>query len=168
MSALPLRFNTTFLFLLAGILPTLFATGCTTPSIAPAVTETPVAKTLPSIPNDWIPVARYGRYTLMSLTPRAAQHNLLLQTVQVSIPTDKSATVSEALDQVLRHSGYSLCDNSAEISELHDLPLPAPHRHLGPLLLYDALRTLAGPAWVLELDNTTRQVCFTRTGAPKP
>ncbi|WP_414711334.1 hypothetical protein [Spongiibacter tropicus] len=168
MSALPLRFNTTFLFLLAGILPTLFATGCTTPSIAPAATETPVAKTLPSIPNDWIPVARYGRYTLMSLTPRAAQHNLLLQPVQVVIPANKAATVGEALNEVLRHSGYSLCDSSAEVSVLYDLPLPAPHRHLGPLLLYDALRTLAGAAWVLAVDNTTRQVCFTRRGAPKP
>lgn len=163
-----LRVTTKFLILLTGIFPPLFATGCTTASIAPTATETPVTTTPPAIPSDWIPVARYGRYTLMALTPRAAQHNLLLQTVQVSIPTDKAATVGEALDQVLRQSGYSLCDNSAEVSVLHDLPLPAPHRHLGPLLLYDALRTLAGAAWVLEVDNTTRQVCFTRTGAPKP
>ncbi|TNE78045.1 MAG: hypothetical protein EP339_04735 [Gammaproteobacteria bacterium] len=168
MSALPLRTSAKFLILFTGLFPIIFATGCTTASIPPTATETPAAKTLPSIPNDWIPVARYGRYTLMALTPRAAQHNLLLQTVQVSIPTDKAATVGEALDQVLRHSGYSLCDSSAEVSVLHDLSLPASHRHLGPLLLYDALRTLAGPAWVLEVNNTTRQVCFTRTGAPKP
>tara|TARA_R110000823_G_scaffold18342_6_gene57403 strand:- start:788 stop:1291 length:504 start_codon:yes stop_codon:yes gene_type:complete len=153
--------------LVAGLLSAVLLNGCTTASIAPAI-ETPVTTIPPSIPNDWIPVARYGRYTLMALTPRAAQHNLLLQTVQVSIPTDKAATVGEALDQVLRHSGYSLCDSSAEVSVLHDLSLPASHRHLGPLLLYDALRTLAGPAWVLEVNNTTRQVCFTRTGAPKP
>src|SRR5690606_12059799 len=110
-----LRVTTKFLILLTGIFPPLFATGCTTASIAPVI-ETPATTIPPSIPNDWIPVARYGRYTLMALTPRAAQHNLLLQTVQVSIPTDKAATVGEALDQVLRHSGYSLCDSSAEVS----------------------------------------------------
>lgn len=153
---------------MAGFLLVVLLNGCTTASIAPIATETPVAKTLPSIPNDWIPVARYGRYTLMALTPRAAQHNLLLQPVQVVIPANKAATVGEALNEVLRHSGYSLCDSSAEVSVLYDLPLPAPHRHLGPLLLYDALRTLAGAAWVLAVDNTTRQVCFTRRGAPKP
>lgn len=153
---------------MAGFLLVVLLNGCTTASIAPIATETPVAKTLPSIPNDWIPVARYGRYTLMALTPHAAQHNVLLQTVQLSIPNDKAATVGEALDQVLHHSGYSLCDRSAEVSVLLDLPLPAPHRNLGPILLYDALRTLAGPAWVLDVDNATRQVCFTRTGTPKP
>tara|TARA_R110002074_G_scaffold390248_1_gene574065 strand:- start:14292 stop:14792 length:501 start_codon:yes stop_codon:yes gene_type:complete len=152
--------------LVAGFLSISLLNGCAMPStdLDSNGTDGPS----PAIPNDWIPVARYGRYTLMALTPRTAQHNLLLQTVQVSIPTDKAATVGEALDQVLRHSGYSLCDSSAEVSVLHDLSLPASHRHLGPLLLYDALRTLAGPAWVLEVNNTTRQVCFTRTGAPKP
>lgn len=155
------------LALMAGLLPAVLLNGCTTSTVQPAPMK--IEAKLPSpIPIDWIPVARYGRYTLMALTPRAAQHNLLLQTVQVSIPTDRAATVGEALDQVLHHSGYSLCDSSAEATVLYDLPLPAPHRHLGPLLLYDALRTLAGPAWVLEVDNTTRQVCFTRTGAPKP
>ncbi len=162
MSALPHRIIEKFLFLLTGISSTLLATGCTTTLIESAAAETSVVKTLPSIPIDWIPVARYGRYTLMALTPRAEQHNLLLQSVQVSIPTDKAATVGEALDQVLRHSGYSLCDSSTEVSVLYDLPLPAPHRHLGPILLYDAIRILVGPAWNAEINIATRQVCFTR------
>ena len=33
-------------------------------------------------------------------------------------------------------------------------------------LLRDALLTLAGPAWELSVDDLTRQVCFSRHGAP--
>ncbi|WP_165952110.1 hypothetical protein [Pseudomonas aeruginosa] len=36
----------------------------------------------------------------------------------------------------------------------------------GPLMLRDALLTLAGPAWELSVDDLTRQVCFSRHGAP--
>ena len=54
----------------------------------------------------------------------------------------------------------------AEAATLYALPLPAAHLRLGPLMLRDALLTLAGPAWELSVDDLTRQVCFSRHGAP--
>ena len=35
----------------------------------------------------------------------------------------------------------------------------------GPLVLRDALLTLAGPAWDLSVDDAARQVCFQRWAA---
>jgi type IV pili sensor histidine kinase/response regulator len=50
------------------------------------------------------------------------------------------------------------------VTELYALPLPAAHRHLGPMTLRDALLTLAGPAWELHADDRARQICFERPG----
>src|SRR3546814_8427606 len=71
------------------------------------------------------------------------------------------ASVGDAMRHVLLRSGYRLCD-AAEAATLYALPLPAAHLRLGPLLLRDALLTLAGPAWELSVDAVTRQVCFSR------
>ena len=150
--------------LMAGLLSVVLLNGCTTPSVASTSLEIE-AKLTPPVPSDWIPVARYGRYTLVELTPQAAQHNLLLQTVDASIPA-KVTNVGEALQHVLQSSGYTLCKDGADVAALYDLPLPAPHRQLGPILLHDALLTLAGPVLTLDIDNATRQVCFTRKGEP--
>jgi type IV pili sensor histidine kinase/response regulator len=98
----------------------------------------------------------------MELTPQAAQQNLLLQVVDVSLPANMHATVGDALRHLLLHSGYSLCYGSAAVAALYDLPLPAAHRQLGPLSLHDALLTLAGPAWDLQVDDVARHVCFVR------
>jgi type IV pili sensor histidine kinase/response regulator len=111
---------------------------------------------------DFIPVARYGRYTLVELTPTAQQRDLLLQTVDVALPDDTRATVGDGLRHVLKRSGYQLCASAPATAELHALPLPAAHLHLGPLTLHDALLTLAGPSWVLKVDEPLRQVCFVR------
>jgi type IV pili sensor histidine kinase/response regulator len=113
------------------------------------------------VPSDWVPVARYGRYTLVELAPQAAQHNLLLQVVDVSMPSTQHVTVEDGLRYVLQRSGYSLCDDDPEATELYKLPLPAAHLQLGPIFLRDALLTLAGHAWELEVDDRARQVCFT-------
>ena len=114
---------------------------------------------------DLIPVARYGRYTLVELVPEPAQRDLLQQAVEVSIPPMLDASVGDAMRHVLLRSGYRLCD-AAEAATLYALPLPAAHLRLGPLMLRDALLTLAGPAWELSVDDLTRQVCFSQHGAP--
>lgn len=54
--------------------------GCTTTSTTPGTIESKLETCTQFMPNDWIPVARYGRYTLVELTPEAAQRDLLLQT----------------------------------------------------------------------------------------
>ncbi|MCY1522880.1 integrating conjugative element protein PilL, PFGI-1 class [compost metagenome] len=107
-----------------------------------------------------IPVVRYGRYTLVELAPTAAQQDLLLQVVDVSIPDTLNASVGDALRHVLRRSGYQLC-SGGETDALNTLPLPAAHYQLGPMPLREALLLLAGPSRTLQVDHVTRRVCFT-------
>jgi conjugative transfer region protein (TIGR03748 family) len=148
------------LSVLGGLLP-----GCTTipaPSEpgSPSLVEA-VAQPSPEL----VPIVRQGRYTLVELVPEPAQRDLLQQAVEVSIPPMLDASVGDAMRHVLLRSGYRLCD-TAEAAALYALPLPAAHLRLGPLMLRDALLTLAGPAWELSVDDLSRQVCFSRHGAP--
>jgi len=131
----------------AGLLAAALASGCatTTAPLAPdAIEEIAPAPEL-AMP-EFIPVVRYGRYTLVELAPTAAQRDLLLQTIDVSMPEDARATVSDGLRHVLKRSGYGLCETAHAVIELYALPLPAAHLHLGPMTLRDALLTLVGPA----------------------
>ena len=89
---------------------------------------------------------------------------MLLQTIDVSMPEDARATVGDGLRHVLKRSGYQLCETPSAVTELYALPLPAAHRHLGPMTLRDALLTLAGPAWELHADERARQICFEQPG----
>lgn len=139
--------------------------GCatTTTPLAPDAIEEVSAAPDPEAP-EFIPVVRYGRYTLVELAATAAQRDLLLQTIDVSMPEDARATVGDGLRHVLKRSGYGLCQTAHVVIELYALPLPAAHLHLGPMTLRDALLTLAGPAWELHADDLARQICFERPG----
>lgn len=149
----------------ASLLAAALATGCTTlttpqpPVPTEEIEQAPVAE-MP----EFIPVVRYGRYTLVELAPTPAQRDLLLQTIDVSMPEDARATVGDGLRHVLKRSGYGLCQSTHVVRELYALPLPAAHLHLGPMMLRDALLTLAGPAWELHADDRTRQICFKQPG----
>ncbi len=133
------------------------AGGCaTTAPVAPDTIEEVSAAPAPEAP-EYIPVVRYGRYTLVELAPTAAQRDLLLQTIDVAMPEDARATVGDGLRHVLKRSGYGLCQTARAVIELYALPLPAAHLHLGPMTLRDALLTLAGPAWELHADDRARQ-----------
>lgn len=132
------------------------AAGCATP---PPPSPVPNEVVAPAPEN--VPVVRYGRYTLVELTPTAVQQDLLLQVVDVPIPSTLHASVGDALRHVLQRSGYQLC-SGGDIDTLGSLPLPAAHYHLGPLQLRDALLTLAGQSRVLHIDHRTRSVCFSQ------
>ena len=138
---------------------------------APALRDAlPVPATInpdPAASSDLTPVVRYGRYTLVELVPEPAQRDLMRQVVEVVIPPSLDTNVGDALRHVLRRSGYRLCD-TADATALYALPLPAAHLHLGPLMLRDALLTLAGPAWDVSVDDGARQVCFMRHATPVP
>ncbi|HBX55764.1 PilL N-terminal domain-containing protein [Pseudomonas sp. UBA2684] len=134
------------------------AAGCVTP---PAPSPVPAEVAAPTLAPEYVPVVRYGRYTLVELTPTATQQDLLLQVVDVSIPGTLHASVGDALRHVLQRSGYQLC-SGRDTDTLGSLPLPAAHYHLGPLQLRDALLTLAGPARTLHIDHSTRRVCFSQ------
>ncbi len=151
------------------LLMTAALASCTTVSAPTPPTPVEPAEKGPSasargVP-EFIPVVRYGRYTLVELAPVSAQQDLLLQVVDVAVPDTRTATVGDAIRHVLLRSGYQLCSNS-EIATLNALPLPVSHYRLGPLLLRDALLTLAGPAWDLEVDDGARRICFTRAAQP--
>lgn len=154
--------------LLPGVLWLLFATltgGCAaTTRLAPASLEAPISSA-PEPTPELVPVVRYGRYTLVELVPDAAQRDLLLQVVDVAMSDTLHATVGDALRYVLLRSGYGLC-SKADVQALHVMPLPAAHYRLGPLVLRDALLTLTGPAWDLQVDDAARRICFVRAAPP--
>ncbi|MHA7212261.1 PFGI-1 class ICE element type IV pilus protein PilL2 [Burkholderia pseudomallei] len=146
-----------------GVLVAMFLAGCTTSASVPAPSPPVPAMIEPNTAQPAaLPVVRYGRYTLIDLTPTDEQRDLMRQVVDVSIPATANATVGDALRYVLQRSGYQLCnDETAPTPALYTLPLPAAHQHLGPLTLREALTILAGPRWTLQVDERTRQVCFT-------
>ncbi|MCP3667404.1 MAG: hypothetical protein GY696_33740, partial [Gammaproteobacteria bacterium] len=96
--------------------------------------------------------------------PTEAQANLLVVTMAVKFPK-QIQTVGEAVRHLLQGSGYRL--TAAELigpdtAGLFALPLPAVHRSLGPMMLKDALKTLAGPAFYLVQDPVHRLISFER------
>ncbi|WP_084585273.1 PFGI-1 class ICE element type IV pilus protein PilL2 [Paraburkholderia ginsengisoli] len=111
-----------------------------------------------------IPVIRSGRYTLVELGADAGQHDLLQQVVDITMPGAVSATIGDALRYLLLRSGYRLCED-ASAGPPYALPLPAVDLRLGPMTLREALQTLAGPAWQLQSDDSTRTICFARADA---
>ncbi|QPI43588.1 PilL N-terminal domain-containing protein [Pectobacterium aroidearum] len=139
------------------------SSGCTTTTAPPHSPPIKAVTSVPDATSDFIPVVRYGRYTLVELAPDAAQRDLLLQVIDVSIPEHSRATVGDGLRHALKRSGYQLCETAQSIIELYSLPLPVAHLHLGPMTLRETLLTLAGPYWAMYVDNRTRQVCFKRT-----
>lgn len=115
-----------------------------------------------------VSVLRHGRYTLVELSPAPEQQDLMQQVVDITMPATPSATVADAIRYLLMRTGYLLCDAQPGTALLDAWPLPAAHIHLGPLTLRDALRVLTGPAWDLQIDESARRVCFTRTRASDP
>ncbi|MCK9987913.1 MAG: hypothetical protein AzoDbin1_04385 [Azoarcus sp.] len=145
------------------LLTAALAAGCATTTPPPSTSSQAVESAPP--PPAYVPVVRYGRYTLVELAPTEAQRNLLLQVVDVAVPDTLHATVGDALRHVLQRSGYQLC-SGPEADALNALPLPAAHYQLGPIVLRDALLTLAGPGWELHTDDGARWVCFSTAITP--
>ena len=81
--------------------------------------------------------------------------------VDVAVPDTLHASIGDALRHVLQRSGYRLCD-AHDAEALLTWPLPAAPYRRGPVVLRDALLTLAGPAWDLQVDHGMRRVCFTQ------
>ncbi|MBN3083113.1 integrating conjugative element protein pill, pfgi-1 [Pectobacterium polaris] len=136
------------------------SSGCTTTTAPPLSPPIKAISPLPDATPDFIPIVRSGRYTLVELAPNAAQRDLLLQVIDVAIPENARATVGDGLRHVLKRSGYRLCETVQPLIELYSLPLPAAHLHMGPMTLRDALLTLTGSAWDMQVDDRVRQVCF--------
>jgi len=104
-------------------------------------------------------VVRYDRYLLVNTLP---QQPLPEQLTSLSVPPGFHPTVGEALQYLLRDSGWSLCLPDVNRAHLYALPLPLSQYRTGPLRLKTALQQLAGPAWRLELHEHSREACFAR------
>src|SRR3546814_4872493 len=100
----------------AGLLAAVLASGCATTATPLAPDAIEEATPEPEAP-EYIPVVRYGRYTLVELAPTAAQQDLLLQTIDVSMPEDARATVGDGLRHVLKRSGRSE-EHTSELQSL--------------------------------------------------
>ncbi len=112
-----------------------------------------VATASPATPE----VVRYDRYLLVSTLP---QQPPLEQLTALAVPPGFHPTVGEALQYLLRDSGWSLCLADARRAQLYGLPLPLSQYRIGPLRLKAALQLLAGSAWRLVVDEHRREICF--------
>lgn len=103
-----------------------------------------------------------GRYSVKEAAAEPAQRDLLAVIVETQLPR-QVLTVGDALRFLLRRSGYRLGTPSptdTDMANLLALPLPAVHRHLGPISLRDALAAIAGPAYELHTEPVRRQLHF--------
>ena len=78
--------------------------GCATNSAPVGIESPPIEETVfaAQAEPEIIPVARYGRYTLVELAPTIAQRDLLLQVIDVRMPEDARASVGDGLRHVLK------------------------------------------------------------------
>jgi conjugative transfer region protein (TIGR03748 family) len=104
-------------------------------------------------------VARTDRYTLVSMEARSDQAKPLSAITSVSLGRDVNS-VGDAINELLKGSGYRWENRNTGDQLLDSLPLPAVVRNMGPIRLSEALQTLAGEAWILRMDNLNRVVWF--------
>lgn len=112
-----------------------------------------------AINNQTISMIQTDRYTLVELDDPTNAY-VLDQIIDTSLPKNLSLTVKEGMEYVLNQSGYSLC-HLPMMNVLYDKKLPKIQYKIGPVKLSDALQIMAGPAWLLTVDDVEREVCFT-------
>lgn len=100
------------------------------------------------------PLVQTGRYLTVDSTVPLEQKDLLSPLIQIHFLSDVK-TVGDAIQEVLRYSGYSLVETSQQSQDLQNTlqkPLPLVQRDLGPMSLKQSLRVLIGPAFHLMVD----------------
>ncbi|SJM95587.1 hypothetical protein [Crenothrix polyspora] len=106
----------------------------------------------------WLQV---GRYHTVNAVPSKEQQALLQVIIEVTLP-EEVADIQAAVDYLLLRSGYqfTVLPQSLDVQQLLQKPIPAVHRHLGPMTLESALQTLAGNPFQLTVDPVHRQVGY--------
>jgi len=135
------------------IITLLMLGGCTAPQQPVAPAPKPATPPAPE-------VVRYDRYLLINTRPDEAQRNPLHQIVNINLPLNLKLTVGDAFAWLLKQSGYSLCVDDHPTQFLAGKPLPLSQYRLGPMRLEEALKTLAGPGWLMQADVLNREVYF--------
>jgi conjugative transfer region protein (TIGR03748 family) len=103
------------------------------------------------------------RYTVLNPIQTPAQADPL--SVVISIKFAKSVlSVKQAIEQLLRQSGYTLSKNY-ELEKINTFTLPKVHQQLGPMSLKRMIKVLLGPAWDLSVDQITRNIQIVQTGS---
>ena len=102
------------------------------------------------------------RYTSIESKPTLGQLDLLEQIMQIHF-SQKIQTIGQAIDHVLRPTGYSLIPTHTlhpKVQYLLLKPLPLVDRELGPMRLNEALRVIVGPAFDVLHDPLHRLISF--------
>lgn len=105
-----------------------------------------------------------GRYASVREVPSDAQRDVLAASVSFQFEANVQ-TVGDAVAVILKEVGYQFADAAtAEPDRVRilNLPLPKPHRNLGPLKARDAINTLVGPVWFVVEDPVDRLISFER------
>jgi conjugative transfer region protein (TIGR03748 family) len=103
-----------------------------------------------------------GRYHTFNAVPTTEQQALLQVVIDITLP-EEVGNIQAAVDYLLLRSGYQFTalPQSHDVRQLLQKPIPAVHRHLGPMTLESALQTLAGKPFQLTVDPVHRQVGYT-------
>ena len=111
-----------------------------------------------------IGVTQVSRYSTTTNEPTAAQVNPLLAIQQMKFAREVS-TIHQAVDQWLKHTGYSLTglkNQSKDTQEILKQALPQVDKSLGPLTVKEGLEVLVGKGvFHLVQDPLHRKVNFT-------
>ena len=103
-----------------------------------------------------------GRYITVDSRIPKNQQDLLSPMIQIHFLSDIK-TIGDAIHEVLRYSGYSLVETQQQSQDLQNTlqkPLPLVQRDLGPMPLKQSLTILIGPAFHLIVDPLNRTVNF--------
>jgi type IV pili sensor histidine kinase/response regulator len=153
-------------FLLYGCAKTIHPRyGQTTDRWPPATNHTSIPSHPPALDaiahksgQHWLQV---GRYHSVNAIPSKEQQALLQVIIEVTLP-EEVGDIQAAVDYLLLRSGYqfTVLPQSLDVQQLLQKPIPAVHRHLGPMTLESALQTLAGNPFQLTVDPVHRQVGY--------
>jgi conjugative transfer region protein (TIGR03748 family) len=102
---------------------------------------------------------RTDNYTLVSIDTKPEQINPLLSITTINF-SQNIFTIGQAINELLRGSGYTWLSAQNDNDALGELELPNVVREIGPVRLRDALITVAGVAWELEVNEVNRTLWF--------
>lgn len=107
---------------------------------------------------------RQGRYALQEIQTASSVNSDPLQSIIQIRMGSSIKSVGEALDEILRGSGYSFSHDAGDDLEAKALKrflkkdLPNIHRSIGPTKLVDALKIIAGSPWDVVPHSLERSV----------
>lgn len=112
------------------------------------------------------PPVSLSRYAYLAPGSTHAQRHPLQVTLAEARFPQEIATVGDALEHLLRRSGYRLDRERSPWARSILLPQPLPevHRELGPIHLSEALGILAGEAWKLRVNPLYRTLTIRPAG----